>query len=191
MLSTTDYDVERLLKLFTFLPIKEIGHVMSRQWVDPSLRVAQHRLAYEFLCLAHGPAVAKETADLHKSRSAQRKSINVSQLLSQEHKEKISAEASLVISMSELESSFFSDLLHHAGLVETKGEGKRLVSSQGAYVGAPSEDGEVLEWQPISKDTNAARGLAVNYVVWDGDTGILLLRVGKWKVKSLTVSRQA
>src|SRR4051812_15721546 len=44
-INTDDRDVERYLKLFTFLPLGEISQVMSAQATDPGRRAAQRRLA--------------------------------------------------------------------------------------------------------------------------------------------------
>src|SRR4051812_29234259 len=44
-INAEDRDVERYLKLFTFLPLDEISQVMSAQATDPGRRAAQRRLA--------------------------------------------------------------------------------------------------------------------------------------------------
>jgi tyrosyl-tRNA synthetase len=65
-LRTSDDDVERYLKLFTFLPLESISLVMERQSEDLSRRIAQHLLAREIVELAHGAAAAKEAEMAHK-----------------------------------------------------------------------------------------------------------------------------
>jgi tyrosyl-tRNA synthetase len=185
MLSTADNDIERLLKLFTFLSMEEIGDLMNTQWKDPSQRTAQHRLAYEFLCLAHGSESAQETAALHKSRANQRRSISLSELFSSSSPET----KQLKITEEELANTITSDLLQCAGLTESKSEGKRLVATQGAYIGVPGRDGNSLEWQTISKSDNQQRGSATQQVVWKGDEGILVLRAGKMRVQHIRVTK--
>lgn len=63
---TADDDVERYLKLFTFLPLDEIRLLMSQQWQNESKRLAQHMLAKEVVELAHGAADAKKAETAHK-----------------------------------------------------------------------------------------------------------------------------
>ncbi|KAF2856885.1 tyrosyl-tRNA synthetase-like protein [Plenodomus tracheiphilus IPT5] len=63
---TADNDVERYLKLFTFLPLNDIELLMKQQRLDESKRLAQHILAREVVELAHGAAEAKKAETAHK-----------------------------------------------------------------------------------------------------------------------------
>lgn len=63
---TADDDVERYLKLFTFLPLADIELLMKKQRQDESRRLAQHILAREIVELAHGAAEAKKAQTAHK-----------------------------------------------------------------------------------------------------------------------------
>ncbi|KAH3912346.1 tyrosine--tRNA (Tyr) ligase [Parastagonospora nodorum] len=63
---TADNDVERYLKLFTFLPINQINLLMAQQRKDESKRLAQHILAKEIVELAHGAKSAKMAEEAHK-----------------------------------------------------------------------------------------------------------------------------
>ncbi|KAF2022041.1 hypothetical protein BU24DRAFT_363044 [Aaosphaeria arxii CBS 175.79] len=65
-LRTADDDVERYLKLFTFIPVDSISAVMSQQTRDASRRLAQHLLAKEVVELAHGAAAARQAEISHK-----------------------------------------------------------------------------------------------------------------------------
>ncbi|KAF2659312.1 tyrosyl-tRNA synthetase-like protein [Lophiostoma macrostomum CBS 122681] len=65
-LRTSDDDVYRYLKLFTFLPLDSILLVMKRHSEDASKRIAQHLLAKEIVELAHGAAAAREAETAHK-----------------------------------------------------------------------------------------------------------------------------
>ncbi|XP_048863064.1 tyrosine--tRNA ligase, mitochondrial-like [Brienomyrus brachyistius] len=49
-----DASVGRYLRLFTFLPLAEVDHVMEQQRRDPGRRPAQRRLAAEVTKLVHG-----------------------------------------------------------------------------------------------------------------------------------------
>jgi tyrosyl-tRNA synthetase len=216
MLSTSDEDIERYLKLFTFLPLEEISQVVSEHASNPEKRIAQHLLASEFLTLAHGSVIAKQTAEEHTTRASERRVINI-----REHLEKAKTESTerlrqgehppaenpelnskakpatannsstqtVTLSKEFLAQETFSTVLQAVGLVGSRSEGHRLITSQGAYVGGnisqePGTFADNLEWRRI---TNTTKGAALNYVVWHGDKGLLVLRVGKWKVKIVRV----
>ncbi|XP_069619453.1 tyrosine--tRNA ligase, mitochondrial [Ranitomeya imitator] len=49
-----DGNVERFLKLFTFLPLPEIAHIMEQHAKEPEKRIPQKRLAAEVTKLVHG-----------------------------------------------------------------------------------------------------------------------------------------
>ncbi|XP_069811057.1 tyrosine--tRNA ligase, mitochondrial [Dendropsophus ebraccatus] len=49
-----DNSVERFLKLFTFLPLPEIAHIMEQHAKEPEKRIPQKRLAAEVTKLVHG-----------------------------------------------------------------------------------------------------------------------------------------
>jgi tyrosyl-tRNA synthetase len=65
-LRTADNDVERYLKLFTFLSLDEIRLLMGEQRRNESKRLAQHVLAKEIVELAHGAQEAKTAETAHK-----------------------------------------------------------------------------------------------------------------------------
>ena len=56
--NTDDRDVERLLKIFTFLPLSEITAIMIGHEKNPGFRAAQRRLAFEATNLVHGDETA-------------------------------------------------------------------------------------------------------------------------------------
>ena len=57
-LNVEDRDVERYLKLFTFLPLERIGVVMTEHAADPARRTAQRELAREITSIVHGAGAA-------------------------------------------------------------------------------------------------------------------------------------
>jgi tyrosyl-tRNA synthetase len=59
-INTDDRDVERYLKLFTFLPLDDIAQVMSAQATDPGKRPAQRTLAFDVTQRVHGKDAAEE-----------------------------------------------------------------------------------------------------------------------------------
>lgn len=70
-LRTADSDVERYLKLFTFLPIEQINILMGAQRRDESKRLAQHILAKELVELVHGAHEASKAEMAHKDAFGQ------------------------------------------------------------------------------------------------------------------------
>jgi tyrosyl-tRNA synthetase len=59
-LNTDDRDVERYLKLFTFLPLDRIAARMAEHALEPSQREAQRTLAREITATVHGDAAAEQ-----------------------------------------------------------------------------------------------------------------------------------
>ena len=57
--NTDDRDVEKLLKLYTFLPLEEIAAIMTEHNAAPEKRVAQKKLALEVTATVHGLDTAK------------------------------------------------------------------------------------------------------------------------------------
>jgi tyrosyl-tRNA synthetase len=61
-LNTDDRDVERLLRLFTFLPPDVIAAAMQEQAADPGKRAAQRALAVEVTATVHGADTTRRVA---------------------------------------------------------------------------------------------------------------------------------
>ncbi|KAI1378876.1 hypothetical protein F4677DRAFT_412285 [Hypoxylon crocopeplum] len=132
-----DADVERLLKLFTFLPLEKINKIMDQQNEDPSKRHAQHALAYEVVALVHGLDEAKKTRRRHiglflKATDAvesfpkdQPSTANLASAFQVD----IKLPESLILGKS------MSRILFAAGLADSVSDGTRLTQQQGAYVG--------------------------------------------------------
>jgi len=59
-LNIEDADVERYLKLFTFLPLERIAAVMAEHGRGPGRRAAQRELAREITSIIHGAAAAEQ-----------------------------------------------------------------------------------------------------------------------------------
>ena len=58
LFNTDDRDVEKLLKLYTFMPLEEIEAIMADHNAAPERRVAQKRLALEVTTTVHGAETA-------------------------------------------------------------------------------------------------------------------------------------
>ena len=59
-INTDDRDVERYLKLFTFLPLETIADALAQHAGDPGKRIAQRLLARDVTAHVHGDAAAEE-----------------------------------------------------------------------------------------------------------------------------------
>ncbi|HET7241481.1 MAG TPA: tyrosine--tRNA ligase, partial [Gemmatimonadales bacterium] len=122
--NTDDRDVERYLKLFTFLRLDRIAATLAEHAADPGRRVAQRLLAREVTTTVHGEeaaAQAIETAaamfgggggDLSRAELPER-----------------------VVSRSELPGEIpIVDLLVASGLAASKGDARRGIQGRGFYL---------------------------------------------------------
>lgn len=179
---SADDDVERYLKLFTFVPVSEISNIMNEHRADPGKRKAQHLLASEVLELVHGPEEALKTCSQHQTMRNPTLASLSRQPASGSQQEQSSDSQRISLPMSLVHKTPFSRILYHAGVTATKSEGARTISKGGAYVASASpdassdQDGE-LNFVPI-KDQVASE------MVRDG---LLILRIGKWKVRVVEV----
>ncbi|KAF2786970.1 hypothetical protein K505DRAFT_288761 [Melanomma pulvis-pyrius CBS 109.77] len=197
-LRTSDDDVERYLKLFTFIPLNYIYLVMEQQRKDASKRVAQHLLAKEVVELAHGAAEAKKAEIAHKeafsdgthtfSHRALRKALadtpsegastgGPSDNSKSDHTNNVVTLPDTLLHMGS-----FPRILHAAGLAASKSEGHRLISSKGAYIVLPNsgslENPHGLKWEPIPATVSTTDP---NHYLIDWEA--LVIRSGKSKIQ--------
>lgn len=179
----SDDEIEKLLKLFTFMPMKTIQAVMAEHNQDPSKRVAQHTLAFEFVSLVHGSQKALQEAQQHKFRFGGElpKVMNVPSAESGIVTPNNAPRSDIQLPQSVMQLSP-AKLLLAAGLAPSAAEGQRLVKAQGAYVAAQpgQKRGLVpgnLSWTPIKmwfpEETS-------KFLI---DDKILILRKGKHNVR--------
>ncbi|KAI0881301.1 uncharacterized protein GGS22DRAFT_172880 [Annulohypoxylon maeteangense] len=185
-----DDDVERLLKLFTFLPLEEITKIVEKHKEDPPKRHAQHILAFEVVALVHSMKEAQNTQDRHKGLFSKGDTV-VTQYPSKNTPAVSSLAAAFQIDIklprSLILGKSISRILFAAGLAESTSDAHRLTKHQGAYVGgAPGtnpnpynrvmRDGD-LAFTPVknwfTEDTQ-------NYLI---DKKMLILRRGKHFVR--------
>jgi len=130
-LNTTDADVIKFLKLFTFLSLEEIASVEDKLRKNPSARLAQKLLAKEFTMMAHGEKVtcnviaASEFLFDGSVKTLDDQAIDylINEVKMEEIKEK------------DLKKNFFlSEVFHKLELTDSKGEAKRLIDQGGAYI---------------------------------------------------------
>ncbi|KAK2003881.1 Nucleotidylyl transferase [Colletotrichum falcatum] len=166
----SDSEVEKLLKLFTFLPTADIEKLMVEHAQDPPKRVAQHTLAFEVLSLVHGADVAIREQQQHKliySKGGDAAQIAGASEAGQDHLtpyEAIEGHPTTLNNAPKMDIQLPADLIYNqgiarilyaAGLASSVSEGHRIARAQGAYVAAaPGKDmrGLVpgnLDWTPV------------------------------------------
>jgi len=121
-----DRDVERYLKLFTFLPLDEIARTMQEHGRDPGKRVAQRLLAREVTAQVHGPDAAEQA-------------IRTSEALfsggSGNRLDALPEMPTRKISRSELGGRLpVVDLLVASGLASSKADARRGIQGKGFYL---------------------------------------------------------
>ncbi|KAL1961046.1 hypothetical protein VTO42DRAFT_4934 [Malbranchea cinnamomea] len=199
-----DADMERYLKLFTFYPIPEIEKIMETHNQDPSKRVAHHKLASNFVELVHGPQIAQQVEQQHRLIFSPGSITSANLPLKQEQKTgktgaintavdktapQVNAFSGLsphvTLPRSLVVGQFFHKVLYHAGMVASKAEGHRLIVNGGAHVGsmadATQEMGDALSYVPIK---TWPANVTEKFII---DNQLMILRVGKWKVKIIRI----
>ncbi|EFQ25485.1 tRNA synthetase class I [Colletotrichum graminicola] len=168
-----DNEVEKLLKLFTFLPTTSIEKLMIEHAQDPPKRVAQHTLAFEVLSLVHGADVAIREQQQHQfmfSKGGNAAQIAGATGASEEgqdflapykaiegHPTTLNNAPKMDMQLPEnlIYNQGIARILYAAGLASSVSEGHRIARAQGAYVAAaPGKDmrGLVpgnLDWTPV------------------------------------------
>lgn len=207
---TADADVEKYLKLFTFLPLPEIREVIQEHEKDQSKRVAQHMLAKEFVELIYGHEAAANaeaehrqlfnkkltlsdvTASVAESKAAQPTATGQHDFINpslNKHAQPLRREDNAAVHVKLPQSLVIGKPLSHVlwavGLAGSRAEGQRLINAGGAYIGANADArggmDDALSFTPAK--TAAWEELA-KFVI---DGKILILRVGKWRLKIIDI----
>ncbi|TLD35518.1 tyrosine-tRNA ligase [Venturia nashicola] len=147
--SQPDADVERLLKFFTFLPLTTIAQTMEEHIQSPEKRMAQHKLAREFVELVHGAEDAEMAEKQHRFLFAHS---------SLKKADVFKSDPDVVLPSSMMIGSPYAIALKLVGLSKTNSEGARLIKNGGGYLltSSSSEDAkEEISFVPIlSLDTH-------------------------------------
>lgn len=137
-LNVSDESAEDYLKIFTFLPIAKISHIIGQHKERPQERVAQKYLAYEVTKLAHGnaAAIAMEQVSLV---------LFGNHLLSSFSKEKCAMIAQNVpgarVNKQSIKNGLLvTDALTITHLANSKSEARRLIEKKGI-----SLNGQIIE----------------------------------------------
>ena len=156
-LNTSDADVIKFLRIFTFLTDEEIKEQAKAVAEEPQKRAAQKKLADLVTELVHGAeavALATKSAAVLFGGSIEGLSDNELKLIFKDVPSK-------TLHKNDLKEKTVLDVLTLAGAVTSKGEGKRLISGGGV-----SLNGERV----VSEADNTASLLSRN---------IIVIRVGK------------
>jgi tyrosyl-tRNA synthetase len=122
--NTDDRDIERYLKLFTFLRLDRIDATLADHAADPGRRVAQRLLAREVTATVHGEAAAAQAVETAAAMFGG----GGGDLARAELPERI-------VSRSELPGEIpIVDLLVASGLASSKGDARRGIQGRGFYL---------------------------------------------------------
>jgi len=187
-LRTSDADVDRYLKLFTFMPVEKIDSIMEAHLQDPSKRKAQHALALDFVELVHGSKNAVDAANQHFILFGTKPEellhpVKLPDNISIDNRPK----PSLTLPRSFILTKSIGRIIHAAGLTTSATEGHQLITKGGLYIGGqpsgykgPMADG-ALNFTPIKlwrvEDTT-------KFLI---DDRLLILRRGKNNIRVIDV----
>ena len=132
-----DADVERFLKLFTFLPLDEI--VVVKTLADARLNMAKAVLAYEATKVTHGADVARAawraSMEAFHSRPVDADLFPSSDIPRQAPQSDTSAIPHYAVSRKDLEAGILiTSACAKAGLTQSMSEAKRLIEQGGIYI---------------------------------------------------------
>jgi tyrosyl-tRNA synthetase len=119
-INTDDRDVERYLKLFTFLPLSEIADSLAAHARDPGKRVAQRLLARDVTIRVHGEAATEEAIRTSEALFGGK---GVSQGMPERK-----------VSRRELGDLGVVELLVASGLASSKADARRGIQGKGFYL---------------------------------------------------------
>lgn len=179
----SDDEVEKLLKMFTFMPMETISTLMEQHRANPQERKAQHALAFDVVSLVHGSERAVKEAQQHEFRFGSRLSGIAKEpspdsgIITPNNAPR--SDIKLPRSIMDLSPA---KILHACGLASSSSEGNRLLSQQGAYIAAQpgQKRGLVpgnLSWTPMKAwfPEETAKFLI--------DERMLIMRKGKHNVR--------
>ena len=201
-LRTSDADVHRYLKLFTFESLDVLENLVEEHMKEPSKRIAQRKLAQEVIQIVHGKEALKEAEQEHGFLFKNLQANRIDPIVKHQHGRPEDINRSLnkyapIVTAEKLppRSTFLprslvydvpiARVLFHAGLVASRSEGHRLIAKRGAYLGArPGGAGTMGEQVDFSPAGNWDGKETQKYIIGDD---ILIFRVGKWKVKLIKI----
>jgi len=129
-INTDDRDVERYLKLFTFISLHEIAQILTEHKQDPGKRAAQKALAQDITTRVHGEAATQQA--IHTSAKLFASAVPVHGELTVEV---LPAMPTKRVSVSELPQGWpIVDLLVLSGFASSKADARRGIEGRGFYL---------------------------------------------------------
>lgn len=132
-LNLPDEDIEKYLKVYTFLPIEEITALMQLHQAAPQARMAQKRLARLVTEIVHGPTIATHVTlatDVLFGGGSFESMNRATRAIA------LTEAPTLTLTKAELaEGRPVVDLLVTSGLATSKGDARRLIESNGISLG--------------------------------------------------------
>ncbi len=166
-INTDDRDVERFLKLYTFLAVSEIAVVATLEGRD--LNAAKSILAYEVTKLVHGREAALAAMEAASAVFGERRlqpELLSSSDIPRTAGEKADGVPTTIVSLERLQAGIAAfDLFAQIQLCDSKSGARRLIKQGGAYVNEDRINGEDF----LIRDSHLR-------------DGSLLLKAGKKKV---------
>jgi tyrosyl-tRNA synthetase len=214
---TPDDQVERYLKMLTFLPLEEIAKIMEKQRSDPPSRIAHHTLAQEFVEITHGRDTAQKTAlqhqQLFRSRSStaqptpppttgprmpetyahkpEAKFLN--RAAGNIHAPPVTYESmstgTVLLPRPLVLEQTLNKVLYNAGLVSSYSEGHRLIANKGAHIGSRAGDsGAMNDALSFTPIHPWVKERTPDFLI---DEKLLIFKVGKWRMKMVELIDEA
>jgi tyrosyl-tRNA synthetase len=127
--NTDDRDVERYLKLFTFLRLDQIVGTMAEHEADPGRRTAQRLLAREVTATVHGVEAAEEAVQASAALFGRKTATGAADAT------KVDPTPAHRISRAEFGTGMpLVDALVLTGLASSKADARRGIAGKGYYV---------------------------------------------------------
>ena len=125
-INTDDRDVERYLKLFTFLSLDEIAETMASHTRDPGKRAAQRLLAADMTTRVHGAGAAEQAMQTSRTLFGGRTRSEVSTGLGDVPERRVPR--------GQLRDLSVVELLVASGLATSKADARRGIQGKGFYM---------------------------------------------------------
>src|SRR5215213_8247406 len=136
-INTDDRDVERYLKLFTFLSLEEISTALAEHALDPGKRIAQRLLAVDVTSRVHGAAEAKQAMETSRALFEGR-GVTVTPGTGELQRTGFAPTVTVVptvrVSRNKLKDLSIVGLLVESGLAKSKAEARRGIQARGFYL---------------------------------------------------------
>jgi hypothetical protein len=158
---------------------------MSTHTQSPEKRLAQHRLAREFVELVHGPADAADAEAQHRivfsgklplPPLANKKEHPTAAFTMPSHH--------VTLPRSLITTQAITRIMVSAGLAPSRSEAHRLMMMNAVNIGSRSNRTEMSEDLSFSPVKNWTADKNENYII---DGSLMILRVGKWKLKIIKI----